>query len=171
MVHVGLLTGLRAGNLIGLRWRDVDLETGVYTIPVSKSGDALRLPMHSRVKEIVSGLPRNGVYVFAEADGEPPWDFTHTFAAAVKRAGIHDLHLHDLRHTFASRLAMAGVDPFTIQQLGGWKTLQMVQRYAHLSPDHKRAALGRLISGRTDTTISTKGQAPIEAVRAGVAKC
>lgn len=66
--------------------------------------------MHSRVKEILSGLPRNGVYVFAERDGEPPWDFTHTFAAAVKRARIHDLHLHDLRHTFASRLAMAGVD-------------------------------------------------------------
>ena len=98
-------------------------------------------PLHSRVKEILSGLQRNGVYVFAEAEGEPPWDFTHTFAAAGKGAGIHDLHLHDLRHTFASPLAMAGVDPLTIQQLGGWTTLQMVQRYAHLSPDHNRAAL------------------------------
>ena len=39
---------------------------------------------------------------------------------------------------------MAGVDPLTIQQLGGWKTLQMVQRYAHLSPDHKRQAIERL---------------------------
>ncbi len=128
-----------------------DLETGVYTIPESKSGDALRLPMHSRVKEILSRLQRNGVYVFAEADGEPPWDFTHTFAASVKRAGIHDLHLHDLRPTFASRLAMAGVDPLTIQQLGGWKTLQMVQRYAHLSPDHKRQAIERLSAAATNT--------------------
>jgi len=133
-----------------------DLETGVYTIPESKSGEALRLPMHSRVKEILSGLPRNGVYVFAKADGEPPWDLTHTFAAAVKRAGIHDLHFHDLRHTWASMMAMTGVDPMTIQQLGGWKTLQMVQRYAHLSPDHKRAALGRLIPGRTDTALALR---------------
>ena len=39
---------------------------------------------------------------------------------------------------------MAGADPMTIQQLGGWKTLQMVQRYAHLSPDHKRQAIERL---------------------------
>jgi len=72
-------------------------------------------------------------------------DFT-TFSAAVKRAGIHDL-----RHTFASRLAMAGVDPLTIQQLGGWKTLQMVQRYAHLSPDHKREAIERLSTVATHT--------------------
>ena len=161
----------RAGNLIGLRWRDVDPETGVYTIPENKSGETLRLPMHSRVKGILLGLPRNGVYVFAEADGEPPWDFTHTFAAAVKRAGITDLHLHDLRHTFASRLAMAGVDILTIKELGGWKTLTMVQRYAHLSPDHKRAALGRLISGRTDTATSIEGYGIGKAVRAGVAKC
>jgi integrase len=85
--------------------------------------------------------------VFAVADGEPPWDFTHTFADAVKRAGIQDLHLHDLRHTWASRLAMAGVDLLTIKELGGWKTLIMVQRYAHLSPDHKRQALERMSSG------------------------
>ena len=41
-------------------------------------------------------------------------------------------------------MAMAGVDPLTIQQLGGWKMLQMVQRYSHLSPDHKRQAIERL---------------------------
>ena len=58
--------------------------------------------------------------------------------------GSEDLHLHDLRHTWASRMAMAGVDLLTIKELGGWKTLQMVQRYAHLSPDHKRQAIERL---------------------------
>ena len=49
-----------------------------------------------------------------------------------------NLHLHDLRHTWASRLTMAGVDPWTIKRLGDWKTLAMVQQYAHLSLDHKR---------------------------------
>jgi integrase len=155
LVEVGLLTGLRASNLIGLRWRDVDLEAAVYTIPRSKSGEALRLPMHPRVQDLLKNLPRNGVYVFAEEDGEPPWDFTHTFATAAKKAGIPDLVLHSLRHTFASRLAMAGVDLLTIKELGGWKTLVMVTRYAHLSPDHKRQALGRLISERSGTATST----------------
>ena len=144
IVRIGLLTGLRASNLLGLLWRNMDLENKVYTVPLSKSGEALRLPMHSQMQEILKGLPRNGPYVFAGADGEPPWDFTHNFSQAAKSAGIQDLHLHDLRHTWASRLAMAGVDLLTIKELGGWKTIQMVQRYAHLSPDHKRQAIERL---------------------------
>jgi integrase len=52
---------------------------------------------------------------------------------------------HSRRHTFASRLVMAGVDVRTIQELGGWKTLAMVQRYAHLAPQHLRAAVDRLV--------------------------
>src|SRR5262245_36487980 len=51
---------------------------------------------------------------------------------------------HCNRHTFASRLVMAGADPLTVQKLGGWRTLSMVQRYAHLAPDHLRAAVERL---------------------------
>lgn len=160
-VKVGLLTGLRASNLLGLQWRNVDLDAAVYTVPQSKSGEALRLPMHPCVREILAGLPRNGVYVFARANGKPPWRFRRTFARAVRQAGISDLHLHDLRHTFASRLAMAGVDLLAIKELGGWKTLAMVLRYAHLSPDHMRQALGRLISHRTDTATSTGQGSPI----------
>jgi site-specific recombinase XerD len=49
-----------------------------------------------------------------------------------------------VRHTFASRLAMAGVDPRTIQDLGGWRSLAMVERYTHLSPTHKAAAVERI---------------------------
>ena len=53
---------------------------------------------------------------------------------------------HSNRHTFASRLAMAGVDMLTLKELGGWKQLSMVQRYAHLRPDHLQAAVERLVS-------------------------
>ena len=52
---------------------------------------------------------------------------------------------HTLRHTFASRLVMAGVDLRTVQELGGWQTLAMVERYAHLSPAHKAQAVERLV--------------------------
>ena len=52
---------------------------------------------------------------------------------------------HCNRHTFASRLVMAGVDLLTVQKLGGWRTLAMVQRYAHLAPGHLRAAVDRLV--------------------------
>jgi len=49
-------------------------------------------------------------------------------------------------HTFASRLAMEGVDLLTIKELGGWKSLAMVQRYAHLSPSHPRSAIEGLVN-------------------------
>ena len=62
----------------------------------------------------------------------------------VGAAGIEDFRFHDLRHTFASRLAMAGVALYTIHRAGAWKTAIMVQPYAHLSPDHMRAAVERL---------------------------
>ena len=57
---------------------------------------------------------------------------------------LHGYTWHANRHTFASRLVMAGVDLLTVQKLGGWRTLTMVQRYAHLAPGHLRAAVERL---------------------------
>ena len=63
-----------------------------------------------------------------------------------RAAEIEDFRLHDTRHTFASRLAMEGVDLLAINVLGGWKSLTMVQRYAHLSPGHQRSAIERLVT-------------------------
>jgi len=67
-------------------------------------------------------------------------DRAGSFAAAKSRISA----FHDLRHTFASRLAMEGVDPARDQELGGWKSLSMVQRYAHLSPSHDARQLSAL---------------------------
>jgi site-specific recombinase XerD len=69
--------------------------------------------------------------------------------AALRDAGkdaslLEGYTWHCNRHTFASRLVMAGVDLLSVQRLGGWRTLSMVQRYAHLAPDHLRAAVERL---------------------------
>jgi site-specific recombinase XerD len=71
------------------------------------------------------------------------------FPEAVSAAQIEELRLHDARHTFASRLAMEGVDLPTIKELGGWESLAMVQRYAHLSPSHWRQAIERLVTRHT----------------------
>jgi len=68
------------------------------------------------------------------------------FGRAIGKPNLHAFRLHDPRHTFASRLAMEGVDLLTLKELGGWKTLSMVQRYAHLSPGHQRQAIERLVT-------------------------
>lgn len=153
LVEVALLTGLRASSLFGLDWANIDLAAGVYTVPHSKTGETLHLEMHSRVREILGNLPRNGSpYVFPGAKvGKPRRGISYSFRKAVRQAKIVNFHFHDLRHTWASRLAMAGVPLFTIMELGGWKTLKNVQRYAHLSPGHRREALARLTPRPTDT--------------------
>ena len=109
--------------------------------------------MNSRVAETLKMLPRTSAHVFPPEQCQ--W-ISQAFPAIVRKAKIQGFHFHDLRHTFASRLAMAGVGMLTIRELGGWKTLGMVTRYAHLSPDHKRAAVERLIPRATSTTTSTK---------------
>ena len=63
-----------------------------------------------------------------------------TWEAACKRAGVPGFRFHDLRHTWASWHAMAGTPLSVLQELGGWHSPQMVQRYAHLAPEHLVAA-------------------------------
>ena len=64
---------------------------------------------------------------------------------ACHDAGLAGVSLHTLRHTFASRLVMAGVDTRTVQVLGGWLDLSLVQRYSHLSPGHCTEAIERIV--------------------------
>ena len=83
--------------------------------------------------------------VFCSPEGKYLHNFERHWRPAVRAIAIPDFRFHDLRHTFASRLAMTpNVDLYTIQRAGGWKTPSMVMRYAHLSPDHIRAAVERL---------------------------
>jgi integrase len=147
-VTVLLHTGFRRGELLGLRWRDVNFKAGVLTVPKSKNGDPRHVPMTSTVRELLSRRLRTldkEALVFANSVGtrDLRWAI-RTFPAAVKAAALENFRLHDTRHNFASRLAMEGIELLTIEAVGGWKSLPMVARYAHLSPEHGRAAIERL---------------------------
>jgi site-specific recombinase XerD len=157
---VSVHTGLRWSEQRALQWRDVDLLAGFLTVRHSKNGRTRQVPMNSLVRSVLLDLatqrerpddPKSPVF---RCSYREPDKF---FPAAVQRArraleaiGKETGHLegytwHGNRHTFASRLVMAGVDLRTVQQLGGWQSLAMVQRYAHLAPDHLRAAVERLV--------------------------
>lgn len=157
---VSVHTGLRWSEQAGLEWRDVDMLTGVIDVARSKNGYGRRLPMNSASRALLFDLatrrtrtddPRGPVFAHAYRTVARAFERAVERAKATLRdAGQDATHLdgytwHANRHTFASRLVMAGVDPLTVRELGGWRTLAMVQRYAHLAPDHLRAAIERLV--------------------------
>jgi site-specific recombinase XerD len=156
---VSVHTGLRWSEQVKLRWRDVDLHSGVITVPRSKHGEARHVPINSVVRSVLFdlGLHRerpddSSEHTFACRYKQADKFFPKAVGRAqeeLKRAGkdasrLESYTWHGNRHTFASRLVMAGVDLRAVQELGGWKSLKMVERYGHLAPDHLRAAVERL---------------------------
>ncbi len=141
-------TGMRRGELQALQWEDVDFATNTLRITRDKAGEGRWVTLNSVAREallmVKHGQKVLSPYVFCSPEGKFLHNFDRQWRPALRAAGVPDFRFHDCRHTFASRLAMAGVDLYTVQRAGGWKTQVMVQRYAHLSPDHMRAAVERL---------------------------
>ena len=149
IVTFALHTGMRRGEILGLRWQDVDLRSGIATIPAAKAkGKRDRyVPLNSVAREIIKNLPRaidRTAYVFGNAQGNHNDYLRHQWQVAVEDAGLEDFRFHDLRHTFASRLVMAGVDLAALRELLGHRDFEMTLRYAHLSPSHLRSAVAIL---------------------------
>ncbi len=164
IILVGLHTGLRIkSEALQLKVADVDLARGLVTVPAAyaKNGRSRTVPLNSTVRAALARTleDRPGGPVFARRGGAPYRSIRKGFRRACEAAGLTDVSPHVLRHTFASRLAMAGVDPRTIQDLGGWRSLAMVERYAHLSPTHKAAAIERIAAPAFPDAIPTAAAA------------
>ena len=159
---VSVHTGLRWGEQVGLRWKDVDMLSGVITVPRSKHGYTRRVPANSIVRSVLVDLgaarkrpddPDELVFPvrYKQAAKFFPQAVERAQAAlrdAEKDASRLDGYVwHCNRHTFASRLVMSGADLLVVKELGGWRTLGMVQRYSHLAPSHLAAAVERLVPG------------------------
>ncbi|WP_423377989.1 tyrosine-type recombinase/integrase [Burkholderia sp. LMG 32019] len=144
MARFSLETGLRRSNVTGLQWSQVDIVRRVawihpdqakakkaITVPLSDTAIAVlrRQLAKKRAPECV-----DSVFVY---HGRPVYQtVTAAWRKALKRAGIRDFRWHDLRHTWASWHVQRGTPLQVLKELGGWETLEMVQRYAHLSADH-----------------------------------
>ena len=147
-VVIALSTGIRQGELMSLKWKDVDLKKGRCILhhtkngekrPVTLSGKALSLLKQQRTNHrniatnlVFPGKPirRNGKLIYKPINLRKAW------VAALAAAKIEDFKWHDLRHTCASHLAMNGASLAEIAEVLGHKTLQMVKRYAHLTETH-----------------------------------
>ena len=145
---LALSTGARRNELLGLRWVDVDLKTGLVTFPKTKNGDRRTVPITGHalelIKEIASQRRFKSELLFPGRRTAKPMAIENIFQAAMKRAGIENFRFHDLRHSAASYLVMAGVDMRTVAEILGHKDLKMTHRYAHLSRKHVSDAVGKL---------------------------
>ena len=146
IVITALNTGMRMREILYLRTTDLDFKNSIVNIEDTKNGERGKVPMNEYLrgvlKEHLEG--HDFKYVFCDSEGRPFDNVRHSFDTTLKKAGIENFRFHDLRHTFASQLALRGVDLYTIQRLGRWKTLSMVTRYAHLSPKHQQKAISAL---------------------------
>ncbi len=150
MADFSLETGLRQSNVTGLQWSQVDLGRRCAWIhpDQAKARKAIAVPLSkAAVLLLRKEIGKHPVNVFTYA-GKPIGQVnTKAWRAALERAGIEDFRWHDLRHTWASWHAQAGTPLHVLQELGGWESVEMVRRYAHLSSDHLIEYVDRLSKG------------------------
>jgi len=145
-VMVALTTACRAGELLNLEWRDVDLKDGRLLFRQTKNaeprsawiqGTALDLlKAHAKVRKIRGP-------VFENASGRGRYQYAKPFRTAVEAAGIENFRFHDLRHTAATYLAQQGATEQQLRAIGGWKS-NVVSRYVHLAAEDAKAAVAEL---------------------------
>lgn len=156
--------GLREQENLQLQWEDVDFKRAVLFIRRSKNGEPRQIPMHKKTwitlarHWIKSGKPITG-NVWLNNKRKPYTDTRKTSCGGspIRKAHILaiarlkrdfglsvNMRVHDWRHDWASRMVMAGVDLLTVQKLGGWKSLDMVKRYATLSQKHEIEAINKI---------------------------
>jgi integrase len=148
IVVLALSTGMRQGEILNLRWPDVDLNNGRIILHETKNGERRVVPLtgkaldllktHSKVRRLDTPL------LFPGKNPKKPMDLRTPWEAALKKAGIEDFRFHDLRHSAASYLAMNGASLAEIAEVLGHKTLQMVKRYSHLSEAHTAGVVARM---------------------------
>ena len=146
LVGVALHSGMRLGEILNLRWYDLDFSSGFILVRDSKNGESRHVPMDATLFALFRAYPHRPStdLVFSSSSGGHIVDVRTGFLNSCKRAGLIDLHFHDLRHTFASQFVMSGGDLYILKEILGHKSITMTQRYAHLSPTYKIKAIDRM---------------------------
>ena len=143
VVQFALNTGMRRGEILGLRWDQGDLLTGYITVTRTKSGKQRKSPINDTVRDLLERQPRQGMFVF-HRNGKPAKSVRTDFEKSVRRAAIGHCRFHDLRHTFATRLVLRGVSLPVVKELLGHSTITTTMRYAHPTPESKKIAVALL---------------------------
>jgi integrase len=145
-VVLALSTGARQQEIWGLRWSEVNFETGFITFTETKNDEFRSVPLEWDARELLLEhykIRREDSDIVFPSKKNPAvsYDFRNPWKKALVIAKVEDFRWHDLRHSCASYLAMNGVPMLTIAEILGHKTLSMVQRYTHLNTEHLTEAI------------------------------
>lgn len=152
IVVLSLATGMRQGEILKIRWEDVDLEKGRIILHETKNGERRSLPLCGHALEVVKKLLNNNngssslLFPSQQLLSNKPYDMRHAWKLALNKAQIENFRPHDMRHCAASELAMSGASLAEIAEVLGHKTMQMVKRYSHLSETHTASVVEKMNS-------------------------
>jgi integrase len=128
---------MRRGEILGLRWLDVDVKGGRIILPQTKNGEGRVVYLNTMAQQALAAVPREDAkptdHIF-NGEQMTPENVSLAFLRACRSVKIDDFRFHDLRHTAASWMRMSGADIHTVAQVLGHKDLRMAARYQHLSP-------------------------------------
>jgi integrase len=132
MAIVAVESAMRRGELLSLKWKNVDLSRRVAYLPITKNGNPRTVPLSMRAVEVLGGLPRS-------IDGRvfpiEHWTVEQVFERACRVAGVADFRFHDLRHTATSRLSRKVPNLIELAAITGHSNVGMLKRYYHITAD------------------------------------
>jgi integrase len=142
VVVTALNTGMRRGEILDMRWTNVDFDRRFIRVERSKNNRSRKVPINSTLTAELSRLHASGTpFVFMQRAGERLKSIATAFATACRHSGLGHVRFHDLRHTFATNLVMNGVDLVTVKEILGHSDISMTVRYSHPSDERKMAAV------------------------------
>lgn len=142
IVTVALQTGMRRGEILNLKWSNIDFEQGFIELLETKSGKSRQIPLSKTLRDMFVQMPKANEYIFVNSQtGKPYTTIQKAFGTVIRKANIKNFRFHDLRHTVATRLATKGIDLTVVQEILGHSKITTTQRYAHPVPQRKLEAI------------------------------
>ena len=145
-IRLLLLTGCRKGEILNLRWDQVDLEGGELNLPDTKTGPRT-ISLSPEAAAVLSRIPRladNPFVIPGKLKGKAMRNLNDPWDIICERAGLEDMRLHDCRHSYASRALALGESLPMIGRLLGHTQVETTARYAHLARDSVRESAVRV---------------------------
>jgi integrase len=148
LVLTAITTGARRGELLSLRWNDIDFERQTAYVQTTKNGQPKVLPLTDDVIKELNKFRQQGSSLIFNSEIKPDkaFCFNKQWKKALTLAEVDNFRFHDLRHTTASYLAMSGASLLEIADVLGHKQISVTKRYAHLCIDHKERLISRVFS-------------------------